>query len=435
MRIELLTVGDELLDGTVVDTNGHHIAGALHARGFTLARAIRLPDRIEPLVEEILAIAARADICICTGGLGPTDDDLTLDALAHAARADRHHDPRAWEQIVRVYGDRTPPESNRRQAAIPEGARCLYTEVGTAPGVELQIDRCRFFAFPGVPSEMRWFVERYLLPALSVDANPTQMRTLRFVGLGESDLAERITAAALPPTVEISYLTRSPENHVRLRSADPAALTTAVATVRDCAGDRFVGEGPIGLAEATLAACRAAGLTLGAAESCTGGLVGAQLTDISGASTVFNGSIVCYDNRVKIGVLGVPREIIETHGAVSEACARAMADGARRALECDIAVAITGVAGPGGGTTEKPVGTVFFAWSGPGLDDRVRRVLFRGDRERIRHLAAAHALDVIRRAVMRMLAERNADPATESSAKPTTQHPAPTAATPPRTAP
>ncbi|MCB9554123.1 MAG: CinA family nicotinamide mononucleotide deamidase-related protein [Myxococcales bacterium] len=408
MRIELLTVGDELLDGTVVDTNGNHIAGALHGRGLTVARAIRLPDRIEPLVAELRAIAERADLCVCTGGLGPTDDDLTLDALAAAAGVDRRFDARAWAWIERVYGDRTPPPSNRRQTLIPDGARCLYTEVGTAPGVDLQIGRCRFFAFPGVPGEMRWFVDRHLLPALAADGNTTQMRTLRFTGIGESDLAERVAAAGVPEGIEISYLARTAEVAIRLRGNDPALLGAAVAAVRDSAGDRFVGEGTTGLAEATLAACRAAGLTLGAAESCTGGLVGTMLTEISGASTVFNGSIVSYDNRVKTGVLGVSEAILERDGAVSEACARAMVAGARRALGCDVAVAITGVAGPGGGTTDKPVGTVHFAWAGPGLDGLARKVLFRGDRERIRHLAAAHAIDVIRRAALTLAAEQAA---------------------------
>lgn len=400
MRIELLTVGDELLDGTIVDTNGNEIAGALHAIGLDLARAIRLPDRIGPLVDELRAIAARADVCICTGGLGPTDDDLTLDALAAAAGVERAHDARAWDHIVAIYGERTPPESNRRQAQIPVGARCLYSEVGTAPGVELQIDGCRFFALPGVPSEMRWFVQRYLVPALTGAETP-RMRTLRFTGLGESTLAEHIAAAGVPDGVEISYLAKLPEVHVRLRGPDVAALDAAVAAIRAETGDRFVGEGDMGLAAATIDACRAAGYTLGAAESCTGGLVGAMLTDVSGASAVFHGSIVSYANTVKEGVLGVPAAVLETDGAVSEACARAMANGARAALRCDVAVAITGVAGPGGGSPDKPVGTVWFAWAGPGLDGRVKRVQFRGDRARVRSLAAAYAIDVIRRAALK----------------------------------
>lgn len=401
MRIELLTVGDELLDGTIVDTNSTEIAGALHAVGLDLTRATRLPDRLGPLVAELRAIAARADVCICTGGLGPTEDDLTLDALAAAAGVERAHDARAWAHIVGVYGERTPPESNRRQAQIPVGARCLYTEVGTAPGVELRVGGCRVFAFPGVPSEMRWFVRRYLVPALTGAEPGTRMRTLRFTGLGESTLAEHVDAAGVPAGVEISYLAKLPEVHVRLRGRDDEALAAAARAIRAETGDRYVGEGEVGLAAATIDACRAAGYTLGAAESCTGGLVGAMLTDVSGASTVFHGSVVSYANAVKRGVLGVPEAVLDSDGAVSEACARAMVAGARAALGCDVAVAITGVAGPGGGSPDKPVGTVWFAWAGPGLDGRVKRVQFRGDRARIRSLAAAYAIDVIRRAALK----------------------------------
>lgn len=414
MRIELLTIGDELLDGTVTDHNAAHIGAALAARGRLVARGTRLPDRLDALVPALREIAARADVCICTGGLGPTDDDLTLEALAAAAGVERRFDEEAWSRIERIYGERRPPESNRRQATLPDGARPLYSEVGTAPGVEVSIGGCRFFALPGVPREMRWFVERYVLPA--IEPGPIRSRTLRFVGIGESDLAALIDGLALPG-VDIAWLTPLPEVHVKLRAGDPDALAEATAAVRDATRAHYIGEGDIGLAEATIAACDAAGWCIGAAESCTGGLVGAALTDVSGSSAVFHGSIVSYANAVKHGVLGVPRWILDSprYGAVSEECARAMAEGARRVLGVDATVAITGVAGPGGGTPEKPVGTVWFAWSGlPAADGasadptfaELRR--FRGDRERIRRLAVAHALDRLRRAALVAVEQRGA---------------------------
>jgi len=404
-RIEVLTIGDELLDGSVIDGNAAHIGAALASHGRSVSRAERLPDRLDVLVPAIKAIAARADVCICTGGLGPTDDDLTLEALARAAGVERAFDPQAWARVEQVYGARTPPAINRRQATLPAGARPLYTEVGTAPGIELVVGGCRFLALPGVPREMRWFMGHHVLPVIERGARTT--RVVRCVGLGESSLAALIDDVALPAGVEVAWLTPMPEVHIKLSGDDPAALERAAADIRAAVGVRCVGEGDVGLAAATIRACAAVGWRIGAAESCTGGLVGAALTDVSGASAVFDGSIVSYANGVKHGVLGVPLWILDSpkYGAVSEECARAMALGAREVLGVDVAVAITGVAGPGGGSEAKPVGTVWFAWAGlpppPGeiaepTVAEMRR--FRGDRERVRIQAMAYAIDRIRRA-------------------------------------
>lgn len=409
-RIEVLTIGDELLDGAVLDGNAAHIGAALAGHGRAVTRGERLPDRLDVLVPALKAVAARADVCICTGGLGPTDDDLTLAALAAAAGVERAFDPAAWARVEQVYGARTPPARNRRQATLPVGARPLHTEVGTAPGVEITIGGCRFFALPGVPREMRWFLTRYVLPAL--ERGPRRVRLLRHVGVGESTLAERLDGVALPAGVEIAWLTPLPEVHIKLIGDDPEALDRAAAAIKAATGPAFVGEGDIGLAAATLRACEAVGWRIGAAESCTGGLVGAALTDISGASAVFDGSIVSYANAVKHRALGVPRWILDSprYGAVSEECARAMALGARQALAVDVAVAITGIAGPGGGSPDKPVGTVWFAWAGlptaPGPDGVVEPTVaeirrFSGGRDAIRARAVAHALDRIRRAALR----------------------------------
>ncbi len=412
-RIEVLTIGDELLDGAVIDGNGAHIGAALADHGRAVARAERLPDRLDVLVPAIRAIAARAEICICTGGLGPTDDDLTLEALARAAGVERAFDPTAWARIEQVYGARTPPATNRRQATLPDGARPLYTAVGTAPGVEIEIDGCRFFALPGVPREMRWFMQHHVLPAVAKGARRT--RLLRCVGRGESTLAALLDDLALPTGVEIAWLTPLPEVHIKLVGEDPAALDRAATLIRGAVGDAFVGEGETGLAAATIDACARAGWHIGAAESCTGGLVGAALTDVSGSSAVFDGAIVSYANAVKHGVLGVPLWILDSpkYGAVSEECARAMALGAREVLGVDVAVAITGIAGPGGGSEAKPVGTVWFAWAGlpaepgaPGEPTVAERRRFRGDREKVRIQAMAWAIDRIRRAALRQAARQ-----------------------------
>ncbi len=403
MRIELFTVGDELLDGVVTNTHATTIGRALDDRGLSLDRVTTLRDDLPLLAREFAAAAARSDVCLITGGLGPTADDLTVDALAAAARVALVEDAQVWQDIVRIFGERTPAPQNRRQARIPEGGRALRSEVGTAPGIELRVGGCTFLAVPGVPREMSWHLDRHVLPAIDAlggDTTRRHTRTLRFVGIGESDLEVLVQSASLPAGVEIGYRTTMPENHVRLRGTDPEALQVAVDVLRAVTGDRFVSE-DLDLVEAVLGQLRARGLTLGAAESCTGGLLGALITDVPGASSVFVGSIVSYADRVKAGVLGVDEAILADEGAVSEACAAAMARGARATLGCDIAVSITGIAGPDGGTPDKPVGTVCFGWQGPDLD-RVQTRRYRGDRDRVRRMAAGHALDTIRRHLQRL---------------------------------
>ncbi len=393
MNIELLTVGDELLDGRVVDSNSALAGARLGDLGHRVSRVTSAPDILDELVGVLREIAGRADVCVVTGGLGPTVDDLTLDALAAAAEVGFDHDESVWQHILRLYGDRTPPESNRRQTRVPHGARSLATEVGTAPGVEIRIGGCTFYSLPGVPREFEWHLAQHVLPALDTGAAPPA-RTLTFAFVGESSMAAAIESAGLPDGVTLTYRARGPVNDVRVSAPDAETLEVAVGLAIAALPGRHVPEGDI--ATAVLAACRERGLSFGAAESCTGGLLGAQLTAIPGASDVFVGGVVSYSNAVKRRVLGVPEAVLVEHGAVSETCAAAMAAGAREALGADLAVSITGVAGPGGGTPDKPVGTICFGWSGAGLD-ATRTHRMRGDRDRIREYAVAYALDRVRR--------------------------------------
>lgn len=400
MRIELLTIGDELTSGLTVDTNAAEIARRLADLGLRVDRVTTLRDDLDALVAEVRAIAARADVCVASGGLGPTPDDLTADALAAAAGVELHEDEAVWAHIRAVFAPSEPPAVNRRQCRVPAGGRALPTEVGTAPGLELAIGGCTFFALPGVPHEMRWHLDRHVLPALAArlpgGTASWHTRTLAFAGIGESSLAQRIAGVELPAGVRIAWRTRPLVNEVRLSGPDPAALEVAAGRIAAVAASSFLGHGVPGLAEAVLAACRARGLRLGAAESCTGGLLGATVTEVPGASDVFTGAIVSYADAVKAGVLGVPPGVLAEHGAVSEPCARAMAAGARRALGCDVAVAITGIAGPGGGTPDKPVGTVCFGYVGPGFE-HTETLRLRGDRARVRLRSVARALDGVRR--------------------------------------
>ncbi len=393
MDIEILTIGDELLDGRVVNGNAARVGARLDALGHRVARVTSAPDALAELVGIIREVAARADACIVSGGLGPTVDDLTLDALATAAEVGFTHDEAAWQHIVRLFGEHPPPESNRRQARVPVGGRALPTQVGTAPGVELRIGGCTFYALPGVPHELDWHLERHVLPAFGHGDTPPA-RTLTFAFVGESDLAATVSAAGLPEGVTLTYRARGPVNDVRVQAVDVGRVEAAARTIVDALPHRYVPEGD--LAAAALGACRARGLTLGAAESCTGGLLGATLTAIPGASDVFSGAVVSYSNAVKRALLGVSASVLEEHGAVSEPTAAAMAAGAREALGADITVAITGIAGPDGGSPSKPVGTVCFGWSGAGIDATRTRHM-RGGRERVRQYAVAYALDRVRR--------------------------------------
>lgn len=403
MHIEILTIGDELLDGLTIDGNAARLGRLLDPIGLRVARRTSVRDRVADITQALLEIGGRADICVVSGGLGPTSDDVTVDALAEAAGVELVEDAEVWARIVARFDGRAPTANNRRQARVPKGGRALQSDIGTAPGIELDLGRCRFYLLPGVPREFHWHVDTHLVPALRARTGerlPPLSRILRFVGIGESAIGARIERLGLPSSLSVAYRVRDLDIEVRVRGTDPTQVADAAARIAATGEETFVGEGDASLVEVVLDLCRREGLTLGTAESCTGGLLGSLLTAVPGASDVVRGGIVAYANSVKTQVLGVPVGIIDTHGAVSEPCAAAMAAGARRVLGCDIAMAVTGIAGPGGGTPEKPVGTVCLGWSGAGLD-RAVTVQLRGDRDRIRLLSAARALDGVRRGLTR----------------------------------
>jgi nicotinamide-nucleotide amidase len=397
MHIEILTIGDELLDGVIADTNAQWLGAFLLDYGIPMARSTSVRDEVQVIEQALREISARADICICTGGLGPTADDLTVDSLAAVLDAGMTFDEDVWADIRLRYGTKIPPSNNRRQARIPVGAKALRSSVGTAPGIQGSINDCSIFLFPGVPRELYWHAQTYLGPHL-VDVSPCEIfkKTLRFTGIGESDLAEAIDTLSLPETVSLAYRTALPENHVRLTAGSADDIDVVAQRIAEHLQRRFIGFDETCLATAVLNICRARGLTLSTAESCTGGLIAAELTGIAGASKTFMGGIVSYSNEIKRNQLDVPAAILEADGAVSETCALAMAHGVATQLKTDIGISVTGIAGPGGGRAGKPVGTVCFGWYGPGLST-THQVHFRGDRDRIRIQSMGFALDRIRR--------------------------------------
>lgn len=410
MHIELVTIGNELLLGFTVDTNGAELARALSALGVEVVRRTAVPDRPDAISAAVADALQRTGAVLTTGGLGPTRDDVSKKAIADLYRMPLEFDDSVWSDIVTRFGraGRAPAHSNRGQAEVPRGATVLRNRWGTAPGLWLESPIGLTIMLPGVPTEMRKLLEFEVVPRLAARASGAVVRSLvvRTTGIPESTLAERmgeIERDIAPLTLAYLPGIEGVDLRVTAWSMDPgqadARLRAAADLARGRAGEHAYGEGDIDLAAVVLEGARRAGLSLGAAESCTGGLVGGRITEVPGSSEVFAGGVVCYSNRLKVELLGVPPALIATHGAVSEAVARAMAEGTRARIGVDVAVAVTGIAGPSGGTEEKPVGTVWFAVASPGGTES-RRIIFLGSRKEIRERAAQTALFLIHRRLL-----------------------------------
>ena len=417
MNIEIITVGDELLLGFTIDTNGAHLARELAAVGIQVVRRTAVGDEAQEIAGAVREALERTGAVITTGGLGPTSDDLTKPSIAalfgRGMRLDEEHLEWMRDRWRRLFG-REMPEVNRQQALMPEGARKLVNRHGSAPGVWLEDARGRWVAMlPGVPREMRGMLADELLPLLrsraaasgNGAATVVVSRTLRTTGVGESAVAEMLGDLAKgPPGMPLASLPGWEGTDLRLtaRGQDPESaartLDDAMGRIRERLGLAVYGEGGTDLAAVVLDLCRERGLHVALAESCTGGLLGARLTAVPGSSDVVLGGVVAYANAVKVAMLGVDEALLAEHGAVSEPVARAMATGARERLGTEIGVGITGIAGPDGGTPEKPVGTVWIAVDVKG-DVTARRSLFIGDRDEIRQRAAQGALEMVRRRV------------------------------------
>ncbi len=413
MKLEVLTIGTELVLGHTLDTNAADIARAVAAAGGEVVRHTSVPDR-PPAIRAALAEALeRTGFVIATGGLGPTRDDMTKVVAAELFGRPLQLDEAVLRQLearFRRFG-RPMPEVNRSQAQVPQGATVLPNPRGTAPGLWLEDAKGRVVVLlPGVPREMRGLLVEEVLPRftarLAHDGEPprvVQSRTIRTTGVPESALAERMgdIEDELTP-LTFAYLPGEDGVDLRLTAwslppADAAArLDAGERVVRERAGEHVYGVDGQDLAAVVLEALRASRRRLAAAESCTGGLVGARLTAVPGASDVFVGGVVAYDDGVKRTLLDVPADVLQVHGAVSEETVRAMAAGARRRFDVATSVAVTGIAGPTGGTPEKPVGTVWLAAS-VGDDIRALRRVFPGDRDEIRNRSAQAVLDLLRR--------------------------------------
>ena len=408
MKLEVVTIGTELLLGQILDTNAAELGRGLAAAGVEVVRHSSVADRPDAIREAVADALERTGFVVTTGGLGPTRDDMTKREVAALFGKALEMDEavlRSLEERFHRLG-RPMAAVNRTQAEVPEGATVLPNPRGTAPGLWVEDTRGRVVVMlPGVPSEMRGLLAEEVLPRLAARSAGVvvRSRTVRTTGVAESALAERVgaieeeiaplTLAYLPSIEGVDLRVTA----WRLREAEAERLlASAAALLRERAGEHCYGEDGTDLARAVLEQLRPRGVRLAVAESCTGGLLGARITAVPGASDVFVGGVVAYDDDVKTAVLSVPRELVVMHGAVSEAVVLAMALGAQQRFAAEAALAITGIAGPNGGTLEKPVGTVWVAARYRSEARALKRV-FPGDRNEIRGRAAQAALDLLRR--------------------------------------
>ena len=410
MRAEILAVGSELLTPLRSDTNALYLTARLLEAGIAVGARVTVADDPELLASAFRGALSRADVVISTGGLGPTEDDLTREAAAASLGRALHRDAVVLEALEVRFArfGRVMAPVNLKQADVIEGALVLPNDRGTAPGQCVDLDGRLLALLPGPPQEMKPIFEEQVLPRLRSLAGGVVLRTrvLRMASVSESDVEQavaplyktftnpRTTILSAPGQVEL-HLTAEGSSE-----ADALAHIEGLASgIRQRLPGRIYSEDGRELPQVVAGLLVEQGLTLAAGESCTGGLLSVRLTDVPGASRFFERGFVTYSNKAKVEILGVEAALIDSMGAVSEAVAQAMAAGARRVSGAQVGVGITGIAGPDGGSPEKPVGLVFVAIDGA-AGTRVRRARFPGERDRIRHQASQLALEMLRRGLL-----------------------------------
>ena len=420
MKAAILAVGSELLGTDRLDTNSLRLTAVLERHGVELCRKAVVGDSVDGIAAELRFLLSSVDLILVTGGLGPTADDVTREAAAVALGRGMHSDEAVLAGLERRFASfgRRMPAVNRKQADVIDGAELIENTRGTAPGMILEKDGVHLFLFPGVPPELDGMIASPLTPWLAARSGGVGRETavLKIASLPESEVEERILPAYEDFGREhITILSSPGEIRLQATAAGPEPerkerLAVMVERLSGLVGDAVFATREEDTLETVVGALlRAAGSTLTVAESCTGGLLASRITDVPGSSEYFLGGAVTYTNRLKTELVGVPEEMLAEHGAVSEPVARAMAEGVRRALRSDYGIGITGVAGPGGGSEAKPVGTVHIAVAGPGENGiEHRKVRFPGNREQVRRHSAQLALEMLRRRLLAVAAGRAA---------------------------
>ncbi len=412
MPAEIIAVGTELLLGQIIGTNEVYLAKHLASLGIDVYFMHTVGDNPARIRDAVRLARSRADLILMTGGLGPTEDDLTVAAVADALGEDLVRDDSVAEHL-RLFFERrgrVPPPSVYKQALLPRSARPIPNTRGTAPGVHLEREGLLIFMMPGVPHEMEGMMESYIIPYLrqrSGHSTVIRSRVLRVTGEGESAVEQQVVDLMRGTTPTIAPYAKLGEVHLRLTAkGDPAEvnrqLDAGEASVRERLGDLIFGVDEQTLEDVVGGLLTTRKVSVAVAESCTGGLIAERLTNVPGSSTYFLGGVVAYSNETKVHLLGVDPSLIERHGAVSAPVAEVMAAGIRRALHSDLGLSVTGVAGPAGGTSEKPVGLVFLALADAQGARHVRVNLgSEPGRAGIRYLAAQAALNLLRRHLLR----------------------------------
>ena len=372
---EIITIGDELLYGQVIDTNSAFMGQELGKLGIRVRQISSVSDRAAEIVQALDAARERADVILITGGLGPTKDDLTKHVLTDYFRSELVLDEPTLRHVEAIFARYHRPmlEVNRQQAYVPRNCRVVPNPLGTAPGMWFEDRGTVFVSMPGVPYEMKGMMTDTVLPGLQAHFHtaPIEHLVVQTVGLGESFLAQQIAdwEDALPPNIKLAYLPNLGGVRLRLTGTDDGQpnlrgrMQALLPALREKLGNHIFAEGEVTLEATVGQLLRERGLTVGTAESCTGGAIAQRLTSVPGSSAYYQGSIVAYHNDLKIKELSVSPTTLATHGAVSEEVAREMAEGLRQRLGVDVAVAASGVAGPSGGTPDKPVGTLCIAYA------------------------------------------------------------------------
>jgi nicotinamide-nucleotide amidase len=412
MRVELLSVGTELLLGQIVDTNAAYLAGKLSELGISVYHKTTVGDNAERLAAALRISLGRSDVVLATGGLGPTEDDITAAAVAEVMEVGLVKDEATAERIrsfARFRGVKLL-DSLLKQALVPRGAQVIPNPVGTAPGFIISRESKTVITLPGVPTEMRAMAEQSVFPYLAdrVEEGAASVivsRLLRIAGMGESQAEAEISDLIRQQTnPTIAPLAKTHEVFLRVtarapnRAAAEQMIAPVEAEIRERLGGHVYGADDESLEAVVGDMLSDAGLTLAVAESCTGGLIGHRITNVPGSSDYFVASVTAYSNDTKTRLLGVAEDTLRQYGAVSAATAAAMAEGVRTALGADIGLAVTGIAGPGGGTPEKPVGLVYLGLADDS-ETTTEELRLRGDRPMIKERAAQMALYLLYRAL------------------------------------
>lgn len=412
MKAEIITIGDELLIGQVVDTNSAWMGEVLNQIGIKINRITSISDNRDEIINTLKEASQRAQLILITGGLGPTNDDITKKTLAEFFRVNMRFDEKAFEDVVHLFSIRGRELSaiNRMQAEVPENCITLYNKVGTAPGMWFDEKDVVFVSMPGVPYEMKYLMEKEVIPRVKKRFNTPYIvhSTVLTFGIGESFLADKIAAFenALPDIIKLAYLPSAGSVRLRLSGTGDneqelnnliRKLTNELSSLIP---EYIYGFEKDELPKVVGELLKSKGLTLATAESCSGGFMAHLITSIPGSSAYYMGSSVTYSNESKTELLNIPSSLIEQHGAVSEPVVLAMVESAKKLFNVDCAIATTGIAGPGGGTPEKPVGTV---WVGVSTPDETKAYLLKLGDNRLRtiEIAALSGLNLLRKELLK----------------------------------